>query len=175
MIEIKFKKTVDEAELPTLGSDFAAGFDVKAWRILKAYKGDKEIVGDKLENLQLSFEHRGGVKMRAFERILFDTGLQLAGIENIPEDKNIELQVRPRSGITLKEGLICHLGTVDSDFTGNIGIIMQNMTPFLIEVNKGQRLAQIVPNLIPSYELSLTDTITETERGSGGFGHTGKN
>lgn len=114
MVEIKLKKTIQEAELPVLGSEFAAGFDVKAWRVIKVFKGNKEVTGEKLENIQLNFEHKGIIKMRAFERILFDTGLQLAEICDIPEDMNIELQVRPRSGITLKEGIICQLGTVDA-------------------------------------------------------------
>lgn len=174
MIEIKFKTTLPEAELPIFGSDYAAAFDVKAWRVIKVFKGNKEIEGEKLENIQFNFEHKGCIKMRAFERILFDTGLQLAGIENIPEDKNIELQVRPRSGITLKEGIICQLGLVDSDYRGNIGLIVANMTPFLATVNKGERLAQIVPNLIPAYKLSLTKEVKETKRSSKGFGSSGK-
>lgn len=175
MIEIKFKKTIEEAELPMLGSEFAAGFDVKAFRVLKVFKGSKEITGEKLDNIQLSFEHNGEIRMRAFERILFDTGLQLAGISGVPEDANIELQVRPRSGITLKEGIICQLGTIDSDYTGNVGLIIANMTPFLAEIRKGERLAQIIPNLIPAYKLSLTEVVEETKRGSGGFGSSGKN
>ena len=174
MIEIKFKKTIPEAELPTLGSDFAAGFDVKAWRIIKVFKGNQEVTGEKLDNIQLSFEHKGSIKMRAFERVLFDTGLQMAGVEDIPVGKNIELQIRPRSGLTLKEGIICQLGTIDADFTGNIGLIIVNMTPFLATVNRGERLAQIIPNLIPAYKLSLTETVQETTRGSRGFGSTGK-
>lgn len=175
MLTIEFIKTIQQAELPTFGSTGAAGFDVKAWEILKVYQGVKEATGEKLENLQFNFEQRGFIKMRPFERILFDTGLRLAGIKNIPEDKNVELQVRPRSGITLKEGLICQLGTVDSDYTGNIGLIVINNTPYLSTVKRGERLAQIVVNLIPSYKIKWTETVTETGRGSGGFGSTGKN
>lgn len=174
MIEIKFKKVIEEADLPTLGSNYSAGFDIKALRLLKIYKGGKEVKGEKLENIQLNFEYKGSIKMRAFERMLFDTGLQLASIENIPKDKNIELQIRPRSGITLKEGIICQLGTIDADYTGNIGLIIINTTPFLATVNKGERLAQIIPNLIPSYKLSLTNNVQKTNRGSNGFGSTGK-
>ena len=111
--------------------------------------------------------------MRAFERILFDTGLQMAGITGVPEDMNIELQVRPRSGLTLKEGIVCQLGTIDDDYTGNIGLIIVNMTPFLVTVRRGERLAQIIPNLVPAYKLQLTDVVPETKRGSNGFGSTG--
>lgn len=173
MIEINFKKAFPEAEIPTLGSEYAAGFDIKAWKIIKVFKGSKEVVGEKLENIQLNFEYNGQIKMRAFERILFDTGLQMAGITGVPEDMNIELQVRPRSGLTLKEGIVCQLGTIDADYTGNIGLIIVNMTPFLVTVRRGERLAQIIPNLVPAYKLQLTDVVPETKRGSNGFGSTG--
>ena len=88
----------------------------------------------------------------------------------------IELQVRSRSGMTLKQGLIVanQPGTIDEDYRGTIGVILMNSTPFLSEIKKGERIAQIVPGYVPAYKIDFTEEVTETERGNKGFGSSGK-
>ena len=176
MIKISLKKTIEEVEIPSFGSELSSGFDVKAMRILKVFKGDTEVIGEKFEKIQKAFEEKGSIKLRAFERILFDTGLQVADIEHKIADTMIELQVRSRSGIALKQGLIVanQPGTIDEDYRGTIGVILMNSTPFLSEIKKGERIAQIVPGYVPAYKIGFTEEITETERGNKGFGSSGK-
>ena len=176
MIKISLKKTIEEVEIPSFGSELSSGFDVKAMRILKVFKGDTEVVGERFEKIQKAFEEKGSIKLRAFERVLFDTGLQVADIEHKIADTMIELQVRSRSGMALKQGLIVanQPGTIDEDYRGTIGVILMNSTPFLSEIKKGERIAQIVPGYVPAYKISFTEEVTETERGSKGFGSSGK-
>ena len=176
MIKISLKKTIEEVEIPSFGSELSSGFDVKAMRILKVFKGDTEVVGERFEKIQKAFEEKGSIKLRAFERVLFDTGLQVADIEHKIADTMIELQVRSRSGIALKQGLIVanQPGTIDEDYRGTIGVILMNSTPFLSEIKKGERIAQIVPGYVPAYKIDFTEEVTETERGNKGFGSSGK-
>ena len=176
MIKISLKKTIEEVEIPSFGSELSSGFDVKAMRILKVFKGDTEVVGERFEKIQKAFEEKGSIKLRAFERVLFDTGLQVADIEHKIADTMIELQVRSRSGIALKQGLIVanQPGTIDEDYRGTIGVILMNSTPFLSEIKKGERIAQIIPGYVPAYKIGFTEEITETERGNKGFGSSGK-
>ena len=176
MIKISLKKTIEEVEIPSFGSELSSGFDVKAMRILKVFKGDTEVIGEKFEKIQKAFEEKGSIKLRAFERVLFDTGLQVANIEHKIADTMIELQVRSRSGIALKQGLIVanQPGTIDEDYRGTIGVILMNSTPFLSEIKKGERIAQIVPGYVPAYKIGFTEEVTETERGNKGFGSSGK-
>lgn len=166
---IKFKLS-EGVSLPTFGSKYAVGFDVIAHDILKVYKGEKEISSEKLESVKKGFNERGYLKIRSFERVLFNTGLTVADMK-----EDIELQVRPRSGISLKRGLILAntIGTIDPDYRGIIGVILYNSTPYLIKIEKGERIAQIVPKKVYRPFISFTNTITETERGEGGFGSTG--
>lgn len=176
MIKISLKKTIEEVEIPSFGSELSSGFDVKAMRILKVFKGDTEVIGEKFEKIQKAFEEKGSIKLRAFERVLFDTGLQVADIEHKIADTMIELQVRSRSGMALKQGLIVanQPGTIDEDYRGTIGVILMNSTPFLSEIKKGERIAQIVPGYVPAYKIGFTEEVTETERGNKGFGSSGK-
>ena len=176
MIKISLKKTIEEVEIPSFGSELSSGFDVKAMRILKVFKGDTEVIGERFEKIQKAFEEKGSIKLRAFERVLFDTGLQIADIEHKIADTMIELQVRSRSGIALKQGLIVanQPGTIDEDYRGTIGVILMNSTPFLSEIKKGERIAQIVPGYVPAYKIDFTEEVTETERGNKGFGSSGK-
>ena len=176
MIKISLKKTIEEVEIPSFGSELSSGFDVKAMRILKVFKGDTEVIVERFEKIQKAFEEKGSIKLRAFERVLFDTGLQVADIEHKIADTMIELQVRSRSGMALKQGLIVanQPGTIDEDYRGTIGVILMNSTPFLSEIKKGERIAQIVPGYVPAYKIGFTEEVTETERGNKGFGSSGK-
>lgn len=168
MIQFKLKEGVN---LPSYESDQAVGLDVTANSILEVFKGNTETKGEKLERIKEGFEQRGFINLRSLERILFGTGIYA----QLPE--NIELQVRSRSGIALKRGLICanQPGTIDPDYRGEIGIILFNSTPFLNRVEKGERIAQLVPKeIIRPAILQVQKVNTDTERGNNGFGSTGK-
>ena len=103
------------------------------------------------------------------QRILIPTDLYMA----IPE--GYELQIRSRSGLALKNGIFClnSPGTIDADYRGNVGVILANFsdTPFII--NPGDRVAQAVLNKFEKIEWKEVTTLDETERGTGGFGHSG--
>ena len=98
------------------------------------------------------------------------TGFAMA----IPE--GYEVQVRPRSGLALKHGITClnTPGTIDSDYRGEVKVILANLgsEPFVIE--RGDRIAQMVPAVVTRAALSEVTTLDETERGAGGFGSTGR-
>ena len=88
-------------------------------------------------------------------------------------DKNIEAQVRPKSSISAKNILV-YFGTVDSDYRGEVKVIMRNLNDFGVEFEAGQKIAQIVFNEKTEVVLEQTDNIiSNTDRGSGGFGSTG--
>ena len=103
------------------------------------------------------------------QRTLIPTDLYMS----IPEC--YVLQIRSRSWLALKAGIFClnSPGTVDSDYRGNVGVILANFsdTPFII--NPGDRVAQAVLNKIEKIEWKEVTTLNETERGTGGFGHRG--
>ena len=123
---IKFK--LDENAIgPSYGSKLAVGLDVRAFKILTIYRGDKEIKPEKLKQAQLGFKERRFIKLRPYERVLFGTG-----ITPVFKYETVELQVRPRSGTALKKGLtvLNTPGTIDPDYTGEIGIVLYNSTPF---------------------------------------------
>jgi dUTP pyrophosphatase len=87
-----------------------------------------------------------------------------------------EAQIRPRSGLALKKGItvLNTPGTIDADYRGEIGVILINLSsePFVIE--NGERICQMVIAEHATVSWSLADALSETERGEGGFGHTGK-
>lgn len=88
-------------------------------------------------------------------------------------DKHIEAQVRPKSSISAK-GILVHFGTVDSDYRGEVQVVMQNLNDYGVEFEAGQKIAQIVFNEKTEVVLEQTYTISnDTDRGIGGFGSTG--
>ncbi len=109
------------------------------------------------------------VTLRPLERRLIPTGLSIA----LPD--GYEAQVRPRSGLALKHGvtLLNTPGTIDADYRGEIGVILVNLSSEEFTVNDGDRIAQMVIARYERTEWEETDTLDETERGAGGFGHTG--
>ena len=89
-------------------------------------------------------------------------------------DKHIEAQVRPKSSISAK-GILVHFGTVDSDYRGEVQVVMQNLNDYGVEFEAGQKIAQIVFNEKTEVVLEQTEDISnDTKRGVGGFGSTGK-
>ena len=109
------------------------------------------------------------VTLAPMERRLIPTGLFIA----LPI--GYEAQVRPRSGLALKHGLtvLNAPGTIDADYRGEIGVILINLSTEPFVVDDGERIAQLVIARHERAEWEATDTLSPTERGAGGFGHTG--
>ena len=109
------------------------------------------------------------ITLRPLERRIVPTGLYIA----LPE--GYEAQVRPRSGLALKHGItvLNSPGTIDSDYRGETGVLLINLsdTPFVI--NAGERIAQMVVARHEQAELIEVEELDDTERGAGGYGHTG--
>ena len=103
-------------------------------------------------------------------RCLVPTGLRIA----LPV--GFEAQVRPRSGLALKHGItvLNTPGTIDADYRGLIGVILVNLGQEPFVINDGERIAQMVIARHEQAEWQLVETLSETERGEGGFGHSGK-
>jgi dUTP pyrophosphatase len=87
-----------------------------------------------------------------------------------------EVQVRPRSGLALKHGITClnTPGTIDSDYRGEVKVILANLGSEPFAVVRGERIAQLVPAPVQHAIIDVVDSLDETERGSGGFGSTGR-
>lgn len=109
------------------------------------------------------------VTIKPFQRTLISTGLFMS----IPE--GFEGQIRGRSGLALKNGITLAnaIGTIDSDYRGEIKIILINLGNEDFIVNDGDRIAQFVLIKYDKIEFELVETLDDTERGQGGFGHTG--
>lgn len=120
-----------------------------------------------------AFLPNGSVVLKPMERMIVPTGLYM----EIPV--GLEGQVRPRSGCAVKQGLtvINAPGTIDSDFRGEVGVPIINLSTEDQEIKDGERIAQMV---IAAYsfmnfvEVQSVEELSQTERGAGGFGHTGK-
>ena len=87
-----------------------------------------------------------------------------------------EVQVRPRSGLALKHGITClnTPGTIDSDYRGEVKVILANLGDAPFPIRRGERIAQLIPAPVQHARFALVDSLDETERGSGGFGSTGR-
>lgn len=109
------------------------------------------------------------ILLKSLDRKLIPTGLHIA----LPE--GYEAQVRPRSGLAIKHGITClnSPGTIDADYRGNIGVELVNLSHEDYVVQPGERIAQMVINKVEHAVLLSVDMLDETERGEGGFGHTG--
>lgn len=109
------------------------------------------------------------VSMKPMERKLIPTGLYI----ELPE--GYEAQIRPRSGLALKKGIsvLNTPGTIDADYRGEIGIILINLSDETFIVEHGERICQMVINKVETIQWSKVDSLEESERGAGGFGHTG--
>lgn len=136
----------EDIALPQKMSEWAAGFDLHA-----------AVVED--------------VVLSPGQRQLIPTGLSMA----MPA--NMEAQIRPRSGLAYKHGItsLNSPGTIDADYRGEVKVLLINLgqEPFVIK--RGERIAQMVFQTLPSVKIIETDELPDTVRGSGGFGHTGVN
>lgn len=110
------------------------------------------------------------IELKPLERKLIPTGLYIA----LPD--GYEAQIRPRSGLAIKHGitLLNTPGTIDADYRGEIGVIMVNLSNDPFVINDGERICQMVVAQYQQIEWQTVESLDETERGAGGFGHTGK-
>lgn len=109
------------------------------------------------------------VTLRPLERKLIPTGLMM----ELPQ--GYEAQIRPRSGLALKRGLtvLNTPGTIDADYRGEIGVILINLSDTDQTIEPGERICQMVIARHEQPEIEVVSTLSETERGEGGFGHSG--
>ena len=145
MVKILIKKTNKEVITPKYKTDGSSGVDLSAFL-------EKKVI----------------IKPNSSE--LIPTGLQVA----IPEE--LEIQIRPRSGLAAKEsiGVLNSPGTIDSDYRGELKIILFNHGKKNFIINNGDRIAQMVLVPILKMEFEEVDNLPDTVRGQGGFGSTGK-
>jgi dUTP pyrophosphatase len=138
-------KNISNNPLPTYATEGSSGLD------LRAFITDSIVLG-------------------SLERILVPTGLFL----EIPE--GWEAQIRPRSGLAIKQGLTClnTPGTIDSDYRGEIKVILVNLGKESQTIVSGDRIAQMVFQQVQQIKWTETESLSESVRGDGGFGHTGK-
>lgn len=110
------------------------------------------------------------VVLEPLERKLIPTGLFI----ELPV--GVEAQIRPRSGLALKQGItvLNSPGTIDADYRGEIGVILINLSKEAFTINNGERICQMVIAKYKQAKWELVEALNETERGKGGFGHTGK-
>lgn len=108
--------------------------------------------------------------LNPLERVLIPTGLFI----ELPE--GFEAQVRPRSGLAIKQGITClnTPGTIDADYRGEIKIILINLSNEVQVIQPGDRIAQLIFQQVAKCNWLQVDVIANTERNCGGFGHTGK-
>ena len=109
------------------------------------------------------------ILLKSLDRALIPTGLHIA----LPE--GYEAQIRPRSGLALKKGITClnTPGTIDADYRGEIGVILINLSHEDFVVNPGERIAQMIIGKFDQVEWEVVEELDKTERGDGGYGHTG--
>lgn len=110
------------------------------------------------------------IRLHPLERKLIPTGLYI----ELPD--GYEAQIRPRSGLALNEGLglLNSPGTLDADYRGELGVIVVNLSNAVITIEDGERICQMVINKVEQAEWVTVEELSDTERGKGGFGHTGK-
>ena len=109
------------------------------------------------------------ITLHPMERRLIPTGLHIA----LPE--GYEAQVRPRSGLALKHGLtvLNAPGTIDADYRGEVGVLLINLSQEDFVIHDGERIAQMVIARHEQIDFAVVDELDHTERGEGGYGHTG--
>ena len=110
------------------------------------------------------------VKLKPLERYLVPTGLFI----ELPQ--GFEAQIRPRSGLSIKNGIsvLNTPGTIDSDYRGEICVILINLSNEVFTINDGERICQMIINKHETVRWKLVESLNRTSRGKGGFGHTGK-
>ena len=145
-INLKFKKLDENVNIPCYQTEGAAGMDLCAFL-------------------------KEPVTLQSLERKLIPTGLKM----ELPH--GYEAQVRPRSGMSIKHGitLVNCIGTIDEDYRGELCVPVINLSNEEFTINNGDRIAQMVISAVTKADIQVVTELTETVRGEGGFGHTGRN
>ena len=146
MEKIKVGITVENnVEVPKYMTEGSAGIDVSA-------------------NIEKEIE------LKPLERYLVPTGIKL----EIPE--GFEIQVRPRSGLAFKHGItvLNTPGTIDSDYRGEVKVLLINLSNEIYKIQPNERIGQLILSKVYKLDFEVKDGLSETKRGDGGFGHTGK-
>lgn len=143
MRTIRFRRLSTAAQLPTRGTAHSSGLDLCA------------------------VIPRGRIHIARGDRAAVATGLAV----QIPEGH--EGQVRPRSGMAFRDGVVAVLGTIDADYRGEIMVCLENRGERTVTIMEGQRIAQLVISPVDMLEPEEVDTLTETARGGNGLGSTG--
>jgi len=135
----------EDIQLPRKMSEMASGFDLHA-------------------------AVQESVTLNPGERMLIPTGFAIS----MPQ--GLEAQIRPRSGLAYKHGITClnTPGTIDADYRGEIKVLLINLGQDPFEINRHERVAQMVFQIVPQITLEEVSELSVTLRGAGGFGHTGK-
>ncbi len=149
-----------EIQLPKYESEYASGMDLRAWQY--SYPANIHTVCD------FPDDPDNGLWLQPMQRVLIKTGLYIELL------KGVEAQIRPRSGLALRNGItvLNSPGTIDSDYRGEIGVILINLgvDPFCIK--KGDRIAQLVFARVDHCKLNVVDELSKTVRDEGGYGST---
>ncbi|MCA3700916.1 dUTP diphosphatase [Brevundimonas sp.] len=129
-----------------------------------------ETAGSAGMDLRAALAEDAALTLEPGARALIPTGLKMA------LEPGWEAQVRPRSGLALKHGITClnTPGTIDSDYRGEVGVILVNLGQEPFVIRRGERIAQMVIAPVAQVSVSEVDTLDETTRGAGGFGSTGR-
>ncbi|MEJ8302592.1 dUTP diphosphatase [Saccharibacillus sacchari] len=145
LVQIKRFAGNEDLALPRKMTELAAGYDLQA---------------AVLEPMVLA----------PMQRALVPTGIAIA----MPG--GLEAQIRPRSGLAFKHGITClnSPGTIDADYRGEIKVLLINLGQEPFTIARGERIAQMVFQEVPDTQLTEVEELSETVRGTGGFGHTGK-
>ena len=145
-VNLKFKKLDENVNIPCYQTEGAAGMDLCAFL-------------------------KEPVTLKSLERKLIPTGLKM----ELPH--GYEAQVRPRSGMSIKHGitLVNCIGTIDEDYRGELCVPVINLSTEEFTINNGDRIAQMVIAAVTKADIEVVTELSETVRGEGGFGHTGRN
>ena len=170
---IKIKKNYPDSKTPVKSNPTDSGFDLFAYKFVKLYmgldSGLKDIYGPK-DSINVLKDGSGSyVKLNPGDRVLIDTGISAT------VGRGYEIQIRPRSGLALKQGLtvLNTPGTIDESYRGMIGVILFNASQEEQNVYENSRIAQMVvcPVVLP--KIVEVEDLPETERGIQGFGSSG--
>lgn len=126
-----------------------------------------EYATENSSGMDLRYYGKDFITIKPGEIKLIPTGI------SVELEPGYEIQIRPRSGLSLNKGLIAILGTIDSDYRGDLGVILINLGNKEEIISPGDRIAQIVCVKVEKMELIETNSLSDTERGTGGFGHSG--
>jgi dUTP pyrophosphatase len=153
-IDLRVKVLDEAAQLPRYETADASGMDLRfiAWRDSYAPTGARGV---------------GSIGLLPGERAQCFTGLAF----EVPH--GYEMQIRPRSGLSLRQGIVAVFGTIDADYRGEVSVTLVNMSDEMVTIAPGDRIAQAVLAPVVRARLVPVAELSETERGEGGFGSTG--